>query len=50
MTINVPANALEGALNDGAVAFEINAFPSECGITTLADGNPSGLRLGIIVK
>ena len=47
MNINTNQNTLEGDLAEGAVAFHINEYPSECGVTTLANGNPSGLRLGI---
>ncbi|HSB57887.1 MAG TPA: hypothetical protein VLD38_08790 [Nitrosopumilaceae archaeon] len=48
MTINVPAVALTGELGAGPGAFEIVPTDSStCGETVLANGNPSGLHLGV---
>ena len=48
MTINVPATTLSGTLGAGAGAFEIVPTDADhCGETILANGNPSGLHLGV---
>jgi len=50
MKINVPATTLSGDLGAGPGAFEIvptDPVDNICGETILANGNPSGLHLGV---
>ena len=50
MTINAGKNTLSGDLANGALAFHIVNEPTACGETILANGQPSGLNLGVIVQ